>query len=276
VWRTHGICRKEMKRGYSKKRYHQRSKDETIFSVVKRTMGDEVRSIRTRAQNNEIRFRVIAYNAARITSLAYSLLRGFLQSLRSPHKSIPVYNKASSQRPHATILNERLMLQNLNRTTRPTTVNILRSRLRCLKCGTRSGAKWNSFRVHPTGRLQSGRASSYVDGFAVVDRVRLVAHWERPRVCCNMPASQAAAKHRPVAIVQQVVFCRELAPVAIHLHYLLSEQGQPAPIVQLLAFLKSLRPAWVLAQTNRQPQNIFNHLRPVTRSRRSLTINTVA
>jgi hypothetical protein len=116
VWRTHGICRKEMKRGYSKKRYHQRSKDETIFSVVKRTMGDEVRSIRTRAQNNEIRFRVIAYNAARITSLAYSLLRGFLQSLRSPHKSMPVYNKASSQRPHATILNERLMLQNLNRT----------------------------------------------------------------------------------------------------------------------------------------------------------------
>jgi hypothetical protein len=105
-----------MKRGYSKKRYHERSKDETIFSVVKRTMGDEVRSIRTRAQNNEIRFRVIAYNAARITSLAYSLLRGFLLSLRSPHKSIPVYNKACSQRPHATILNERLMLQNLNRT----------------------------------------------------------------------------------------------------------------------------------------------------------------
>jgi len=80
VWRTRGIYRKEMKRGYSKKRYHERSKDETIFSVVKRTMGDEVRSIRTRAQNNEMRFRVIAYNAARITSLVYSLLRGFLQS----------------------------------------------------------------------------------------------------------------------------------------------------------------------------------------------------
>jgi hypothetical protein len=115
VWRTHSIYRKKMKRGYSKKRYHERSKDETIFSVVKRTMGDEVRSIRTRAQNNAMRFRVIAYNAARITSLAYSLLRGFLQSLRSPRKSILVYNKASSQRPHATILNERLMLQNLNR-----------------------------------------------------------------------------------------------------------------------------------------------------------------
>ena len=80
VWRTHGRYRKEMKRGYSKKKYHQRSKDETIFSVIKRTMGDEVRSVRTRAQNNEMRLKIISYNAARIASLTYSLLRGFLQS----------------------------------------------------------------------------------------------------------------------------------------------------------------------------------------------------
>lgn len=72
--------RKEMKRGYSKKVYHQRSKDETFFSVVKMTIGDEVRSVRTKAQNNEIGFRVIAYNAMRIASLASSFLRGFLQS----------------------------------------------------------------------------------------------------------------------------------------------------------------------------------------------------
>jgi len=80
VWRTRGRYRKEMKRGYSKKKYHQRSKDETVFSVIKRTMGDEVRSVKTRAQNNEMRFRVMAYNAARIASLAYSLVRGFLLS----------------------------------------------------------------------------------------------------------------------------------------------------------------------------------------------------
>ena len=80
VWRTRGRYRKEMKRGYSKKAYHQRSKDETVFSVVKRTMGDEVRSVRTKAQNNEIRLRMIAYNAARIVSLTYSLVRGFLLS----------------------------------------------------------------------------------------------------------------------------------------------------------------------------------------------------
>jgi hypothetical protein len=80
VWRTRGRYRKEMKRGYSRKKYHQRSKDETVFSVIKRTMGDEVRSVKTRAQNNEMRFRVMAYNAARIASLAYSLVRGFLLS----------------------------------------------------------------------------------------------------------------------------------------------------------------------------------------------------
>ncbi len=82
VWRTKGRYRKEMKRGYSKKAYHQRSKDETIFSVIKRTMGDDVRSVKTRGQNNEMRFKVIAYNAMRIASLASSFLRGFLQSPR--------------------------------------------------------------------------------------------------------------------------------------------------------------------------------------------------
>jgi transposase len=82
IWRTRGRYRKEMKRGYSKKTYHQRSKDETIFSVVKRTTGDEVRSIGVKGQNNEMRMKIISYNAARIASLAYSLRRGFLQSPR--------------------------------------------------------------------------------------------------------------------------------------------------------------------------------------------------
>jgi hypothetical protein len=82
VWKTKGRYRKEMKRGYSKKTYHKRSIDETIFSVVKRTMGNEVRSIGAKAQNNEMRLKIISYNAARIASLTYSLLREFLQSRR--------------------------------------------------------------------------------------------------------------------------------------------------------------------------------------------------
>ena len=39
IWRTRGRYRKEMKRGYSKARYHQRSKDETVFSVIKEDHG---------------------------------------------------------------------------------------------------------------------------------------------------------------------------------------------------------------------------------------------
>jgi len=80
IWRTKGKYRKEMKRGYSKKMYHQRSNVETIFFVIKKTMGDDIRSIKTKAQNNEMRFKIIAYNAARIASLAYSLFVGFLES----------------------------------------------------------------------------------------------------------------------------------------------------------------------------------------------------
>jgi hypothetical protein len=54
VWRTRGRYRKEMKRGYSRKKYHQRSKDETVFSVIKRTMGDEVRSVNGPEQRDEV------------------------------------------------------------------------------------------------------------------------------------------------------------------------------------------------------------------------------
>ncbi|MHB8565669.1 MAG: transposase [Nitrososphaerales archaeon] len=80
VWRTRGKYRKKMKRGYSKRKYHQRPKDETIFSVIKKVMGDNVRSVRVKAQNNELRFRVIAYNANRIVNLAYFFMIGFLHS----------------------------------------------------------------------------------------------------------------------------------------------------------------------------------------------------
>jgi hypothetical protein len=48
-------------------------------------MGDEVRSARVRAQNNEIRLRMMAYNAARIASRASSYLKGFLQSRFLPN-----------------------------------------------------------------------------------------------------------------------------------------------------------------------------------------------
>jgi hypothetical protein len=46
IWRTHGKYRKEMKRGYSKILYHQRNKDETIISVIKRLFGEQITSSR--------------------------------------------------------------------------------------------------------------------------------------------------------------------------------------------------------------------------------------
>ena len=77
-----------MNRGYSKKNYHQRSKDETIFSVIKRVMGEHVRSVKVRTQNNELRFRVIAYNANTIANLAHSFIIGFLHSQKSSNLKI--------------------------------------------------------------------------------------------------------------------------------------------------------------------------------------------
>ena len=69
-----------MRRRFSQRVYHQSSKDETIFSVIKRTMGDGMRSVRAKGLNNEMRIRMIAYNAMR---LAPSHPRGFLQSPRT-------------------------------------------------------------------------------------------------------------------------------------------------------------------------------------------------
>ena len=69
VWRTRGRFRKEMKRGYSKKLYNQRSKDETVFSVVKRLMGEHLSSRLVRAQNRELALRLIAYNVHRIINI---------------------------------------------------------------------------------------------------------------------------------------------------------------------------------------------------------------
>ena len=63
----------------SGEKYHQRSKVATIFFVIKRTTGDDVRSIRTKGQNNETRLEITSYNAARIASRVYSLFVGFLQ-----------------------------------------------------------------------------------------------------------------------------------------------------------------------------------------------------
>ena len=69
LWRTYGKYRKQMKMGYSKILYHQRNKNETIMSVIKRLFGEYLISKTIRTQNKELSFRCIAYNMHRLTNL---------------------------------------------------------------------------------------------------------------------------------------------------------------------------------------------------------------
>jgi hypothetical protein len=69
IWRTHGMYRNQMKRGYSKLLYNQRNKDETIVYVIERLFGEHLMSRLTRTQNSELAFRCITYNMHRLTNL---------------------------------------------------------------------------------------------------------------------------------------------------------------------------------------------------------------
>lgn len=73
IYKTSGTYRKQMKRGYSRKRYHQRSKNETVNSVVKRKWGDSTLALHWRNQNKEVILRLILYGARRFTSRVFLL-----------------------------------------------------------------------------------------------------------------------------------------------------------------------------------------------------------
>ena len=61
VWRTHGRCRRQKKRRFYTRLYHQRNKNESILSVIKTMFGEHVISRLVKMQNGELMFRVIAY-----------------------------------------------------------------------------------------------------------------------------------------------------------------------------------------------------------------------
>lgn len=67
VWKTKGFHRKMMKRRFDWRIYHQRSKAETVFSVIKRMLGEDILSRYIKTQNRETMYRIIAYNCYRIT-----------------------------------------------------------------------------------------------------------------------------------------------------------------------------------------------------------------
>lgn len=69
VWRTRGPDRKRLKRHFPTKKYHKRSKKETVFGVVKQMFGDAVRATTFRMQKIELLFRYLTYNIDRILKL---------------------------------------------------------------------------------------------------------------------------------------------------------------------------------------------------------------
>lgn len=70
--RTKGRYRKRLRHGYSKKKYHQRSKVESTFFVVKRMFGRTLYSRTWHTQKIELLAKIIAYNAHRLTKLRMS------------------------------------------------------------------------------------------------------------------------------------------------------------------------------------------------------------
>jgi hypothetical protein len=64
--RTRGRYRKLMRREFDESLYHQRNKCETIFSVIKRKFGSEIKSYHDTMKEKELLYRVLAYNCHRM------------------------------------------------------------------------------------------------------------------------------------------------------------------------------------------------------------------
>lgn len=69
IHRTKGADRKKLKRHFPKKKYHQRSKKETVWGVVKQMFGDSVSALKFHMQKIELLCRYLAYNIDRLLKL---------------------------------------------------------------------------------------------------------------------------------------------------------------------------------------------------------------
>lgn len=66
ISRIRGRYRKMMIRDFDETTYHQRNKCETIFSVIKRRFGSEIKSYNDSMKEKELLYRVLAYNCHRM------------------------------------------------------------------------------------------------------------------------------------------------------------------------------------------------------------------
>lgn len=71
IHRTKGVHRKKLKRYFPKTKYRQRSKAETIFSVIKDKYGKVIRSVVFHMQKIELLTRFLAYNLDRLIILGF-------------------------------------------------------------------------------------------------------------------------------------------------------------------------------------------------------------
>jgi len=72
LYKMKGKYRKRLRRGYNKKKYHQRSKIESVFFVMKRLFGATLYSKRWHTQKIEVLCKIVAYNAYRLAKLKVS------------------------------------------------------------------------------------------------------------------------------------------------------------------------------------------------------------
>ena len=66
ISRTRGRYRKLMRREFDEILYHQRNKCETIFSVIKKKFGSEIKSYNESMREKELLYRVLVYNCHRM------------------------------------------------------------------------------------------------------------------------------------------------------------------------------------------------------------------
>lgn len=78
-----GFYRRKMHKRLPKKKYHQRSKNETVNSVEKRLMGEGARNRRVQQQNKELSFKHIAYNAHRLADIIQRLWQDFYRAQKT-------------------------------------------------------------------------------------------------------------------------------------------------------------------------------------------------
>jgi len=72
--------RKKVLKNFDEKIYHQRSKIETIFSVIKRKYDSKIRAKQTKTQIQETIQKALTYNIYRLVKIFTLLIRGFHQS----------------------------------------------------------------------------------------------------------------------------------------------------------------------------------------------------